>query len=364
MIFNKLNAPTQGGSEQYYLIDLLRGIASITVIIVHYKHFFLGVNPIGDYQSIHHVGSFAAWAPIFYWGSNVVQLFWLISGFVFLHVYSGQSQETWRLFLSKRFARLYPLHFITLIIVLAAQAYSFAKFGGYNIYQHNDIQHFVLNLLFASEWGFQSGRSFNGPIWSVSVEIFSYLAFFATIRYMKLSLFKIIMLLGFSTILYAYTKSAILLCLLYFLFGCLTYALIKISDAYSLKTTLIISSVTFISLLALAFTNQAIPKFLIYAPMFGALVAILATIEKMYQTKSLSKFKWIGDTSYGNYLWHSPLQMLFLILVSEKMIDGSIVYSAYFIVFYILVVIGVSIFSFHYYEKPMQKYFRKRLASP
>ena len=63
----------------------------------------------------------------------------------------------------RRFSRLYPLHFATLLFVAAA----FLAFGPY-IYE-SDAYHFVLNVLLASSIGFEKGYSFNGPSWSISV---------------------------------------------------------------------------------------------------------------------------------------------------------------------------------------------------
>ena len=77
-----------------------------------------------------------------------------------------------------RFSRLYPLHFITLIIVCLLQLYSIKKTGSYIVYSNNDLKHFLLNLFFISGWGGYEGPSYNAPIWSVSLELFAYICFF------------------------------------------------------------------------------------------------------------------------------------------------------------------------------------------
>ena len=45
----------------------------------------------------------------------------------------------------------------------------------------HDFYHFVLQFFFISSWGFEDGPSFNGPIWSVSIEIFIYGIFFLSV---------------------------------------------------------------------------------------------------------------------------------------------------------------------------------------
>ena len=74
-------------------------------------------------------------------------------------------------FFVNRFTRLYPLHFITLIIVAVLQFFSFKSLNQFMIFDYNDIYHFFLNIFFISSWGFEKGMSFNQPIWSVSYEI-------------------------------------------------------------------------------------------------------------------------------------------------------------------------------------------------
>ena len=49
----------------------------------------------------------------------------------------------------------------------------------------------------ASEWGFQNGPSFNGPIWSISVEILVYLMFFLILRHINKSIFVNIIIIIF-----------------------------------------------------------------------------------------------------------------------------------------------------------------------
>jgi peptidoglycan/LPS O-acetylase OafA/YrhL len=53
----------------------------------------------------------------------------------------------------------------------------------FQIYPYNDAYHFMLHVFFMSHWGFEVGESFNQPIWSVSVEIFIYIVFFALLKY-------------------------------------------------------------------------------------------------------------------------------------------------------------------------------------
>ena len=51
-------------------------------------------------------------------------------------------------FFINRFARLYLLHFATLILITILQFLSYYKYNSFQIIQLNDLYHFILNILF------------------------------------------------------------------------------------------------------------------------------------------------------------------------------------------------------------------------
>ena len=108
-----------------------------------------------------------------------VHVFYTISGFVFAHIYLSTTERiSSKNFFINRFARLYPLHFATLILVTFLQLFSLGAFDTFQVIQINDFYHFFLNVMFISSWGFENGHSFNAPIWSVSVEVAIYIILF------------------------------------------------------------------------------------------------------------------------------------------------------------------------------------------
>jgi peptidoglycan/LPS O-acetylase OafA/YrhL len=354
-----MTTPISGGKGQYKYIDLLRGIASIVILVVHYRHFFQGTDQTYNVSDIALVQNFEYWQPIYSWGSNAVQLFWLISGFIFLHVYGSQKKQTWKKFITSRAARLYPLHLLTLLFVAIIQTYTLYKFGDYNIYQYNDVYHFILNLFFASEWGLQEGRSFNGPIWSVSVEIFSYLIFFTLLKYITFSFTTIISCILISMLIYFAVPNLAVLCLIYFFSGCFFYGVIQTLKRFSKRKLLMGYLSAFIVVVYFVFiAPNNFPKIILYIPLFGLLVSLLAHIETEYKNLPLRHFTWIGNTSYGNYLWHSPLQMLFLVGVSLNLFNINIIFTPYFILIYVAFVILTSVVSFKIFEIPAQRYIK------
>lgn len=113
---------TREGKQQISNIDFLRGIAAIAVLIWHYQHFYFASsteNNIGNERSAQPF--FSALKFFYLNGHLAVQFFWILSGFVFFHVYKAQPEISARSFFAHRFARLYPLHLITLCSVAMLQ---------------------------------------------------------------------------------------------------------------------------------------------------------------------------------------------------------------------------------------------------
>ncbi len=96
-------------------------------------------------------------------GEYGVWVFWCISGFIFFWKYrdaiADRSMHGWT-FLVYRLSRLYPLHFVTLLIVALLQPIYFRQHGYFFVYQANDLQHFVLQIFMASDWVVQRPQQF------------------------------------------------------------------------------------------------------------------------------------------------------------------------------------------------------------
>ena len=168
--------------KYYHLIDCFRTFAALAVVFHHYQHFYFfgGSKNSSSYLTSANISEQPFYQNLYYLyevGASGVQFFWVISGFIFASVYFSRKVTGKEFFIS-RFARLYPLHFLTLMVILCLQIISSLVYGFFQIYEFNDVTHFILNIFFMSSWGFESGASYNGPIWSVSVEILVYLVFF------------------------------------------------------------------------------------------------------------------------------------------------------------------------------------------
>ena len=303
--------------------------------------------------------------PVLEHGGSAVMLFWLISGFVFMNIYAGNRPGAWTFFVN-RVSRLYPLHFATLIVIAILQFLSAQSFGHYMIYKWNDGYHFILQLFFASEWGMEKGRSFNGPIWSVSVEILIYVIFYFYIRFARISAASIIaILIGFLLLLSKFPANQLASCGAFFFGGAGVYALYAMMPARSRKSLAVVVLVgaCIVTSVVLVYGAGPVPKTLWYLAIFGLAVLALALSEFTALSHVYQRLRILGDLTYSSYLWHSPLQMIFLLGVGFGFWNIGIVLTDMFVVSYVVTVMIVSYLSFTLIERPAQHNLRKLLLS-
>src|SRR5271170_7062792 len=93
-------------------LDGMRGIAAIAVMMFHFNIFFLP----------------QARLPFLGRAYLSVDLFFLLSGFVMTHVYGRELASNWRAhwlkFAIARFARIYPLFALTMLVMMIIVALS------------------------------------------------------------------------------------------------------------------------------------------------------------------------------------------------------------------------------------------------
>ncbi|WP_395390832.1 acyltransferase [Novosphingobium sp. BL-8A] len=149
-------------------LDGLRGLAACGVALLYHPQalFAADVNEA--------LPGLLRWFQ--HWGWTLVDLFFLISGYIFAHVYlvergPGQGYVLKRGalggFAVARAARLYPLHLVMLLVCAVA-------FLGN---PDNTPLAFMANLFMLQGFVGAVGRSFNGPSWSISIECLCYVLF-------------------------------------------------------------------------------------------------------------------------------------------------------------------------------------------
>jgi len=287
-------------------------------------------------------------------------MFWTISGFVFAFVYlNKQEKVTSKKFFVNRFARLYPLHFATLLIVTLFQTINYTSLGSFQIFQINDLFHFFLNLFFISAWGFESDYSFNGPIWSVSMELVIYVLFFISIINLNKHKIKFVLLVYFLLLIIdmsgffdlKYTTTLFIECARLFYSGVLIFYICEV-----VKNKLYLIFLSFL-LIFLSFVGN----FEIFL-FFPSMLLLFVGLEIFIHEKFKKTFVFFGNLTYAMYLLHIPTQLLIIFVFNYFGITNEIFLNNYFFILYFLTIITLSFLCFTFYEKPLSNKIRSRLS--
>jgi len=358
--------------KYYYGIDFLRWFAAFMIVLYHYSLHFK-INEIDYSNFLNYLIINREFAPNFVW------LFWGISGFIFTNVYINKD-VTFKKFFISRFARLYPLHLITLILVAILQFQSFKNFGHTQENYINDIYHFVLHLFFASEWGFQKGWSYNTPVWSVSIEIPVYFFFLISLVYLKKlkMIFSILISVTFYLIFpeifkffetfknisfTSWQKLAIFhfsTCIFYFFLGSSIYFLCSKFIKYK---SIIFYFALILILISVYLLN--IEDNMNYTKLFPSTFCLILSLILLFANLNnffdnfFKKIYLISNTSYSIYLIHFPLQILLLDIVKKYSLNMNIFSNLTYFFIFIIILQFISYLSLIFVETPIRKYINK-----
>lgn len=377
--------------SRFFSLDAIRGLAALAVVFNHWKHFFfVGTDgsPAADRSPS---PLYALLSPFYEYGWLAVDLFFSLSGFIFFWLYSEKifhKNITVAKFTMLRFSRLYPLHLITLFLVMLLQAIVFRLSGDFAVYPENNLYHFMLNFFFISGWGLEDGNSFNGPVWSVSIELILYFIFFIICLYSRLKgTFFLFFLIAFGLalqIFHPYLGRGIFS----FFLGGLTYQLYRWHIAKTNLRMIYLPLLLFLVLFwaaALAaikfnlpgewFQNigstalgihkggfisnvySKIPVIIITGFLFPFTILSLSLIETV-KGKLLHKLAYLGDWSYSIYLIHFPLQLIIILVSTILDLNSNIFTSVISLIIFFIALLGISFLSFKFIERPIQNFIR------
>ncbi|TDP83039.1 peptidoglycan/LPS O-acetylase OafA/YrhL [Aquabacterium commune] len=360
--------PTAAGDKSLLGLELLRFACAISVLLWHYNHFYV-VGAAHQGFSVRAQPLYGLLKPFYEAGWLGVQVFWALSGFIFFWKYAQPVQRgevsAWR-FAVLRFSRLYPLHIATLLAVAAMAWWYRQQHGVDYVYQFNDWPHFALQLLLASDWPGRSEWSFNGPIWSVSIEVLVYGLFFALCRLGLTRWWQVLGIIGVAGAVYASkrTEHPIVLCVFFFYLGALTHlaheALGRLGPR--LQQALLAAGVL------LLVAGTAVTALGALRPMFyTALLAPLAMLLLLRWVRPASPsvsglIATLGNTTYASYLLHFPLQLLVANL-SGGQPERLPLASPAWLLGYLALTFGLAVWVFRRFEVPTQAALRARLLT-
>jgi len=114
--------------------------------------------------------------PFWNLGYEAVPLFFLLSGFILSHNYFAEySLKEHPKFIFLRFARLWPVHFVTLMLLIASPGLIHIKW--------DTLKSLAEELFMVRSW-YHSEPAWNTPAWSISAEWFAYICVFPLAFYL------------------------------------------------------------------------------------------------------------------------------------------------------------------------------------
>jgi len=146
-------------------LDSYRFLAASMIVVLHYdSDFVLGLSK---------------YLPTLRKLDLFVDFFFILSGFVIARSYASKV-SSWPLyfqFLQKRFARIYPLHLLTLglvVLMVVIAAAGNIRINHPEVYEWKGL---LPTIFLVQAWGTLDHNTFNLPAWSISAEQFVYLLF-------------------------------------------------------------------------------------------------------------------------------------------------------------------------------------------
>jgi peptidoglycan/LPS O-acetylase OafA/YrhL len=370
------------GPKRLTSLDALRGVAALSVVVWHWQHFFaIG----GDWQDGWSRASqpfFWLLKPLYVQGWAAVDLFFVLSGFVFFWLY-GEAIRTRGAgplrFAVLRFSRLYPLHLVLLVAVAVLQLFFFRAHGMFFVYQANDAVHFAAHLFMVQSWWPGAQQSFDGPTWSVSIEVLLYVIFFAACRFgLRAGLPALVMALAGVPLLWL--DEHIARGVIGFFMGGYVFALWQLwrGGAWARATARglgIASLFGWAALAALLYHDSAwlaggegnVGFLLAFDFVLCPLTVLALALHEHVRGRSYAGLGFLGDISYSTYLIHFPLQLCLALIAGRLALTPQFFMQGWVMIAFYAVLIALGAASYYLFERPLQSMLRRagpKIAMP
>jgi peptidoglycan/LPS O-acetylase OafA/YrhL len=363
--------PLNGAQNKLLGLELVRFVCALAVLVFHYQHFWFKGQAAQGLVMDDMPGY--AWLPLrvmYRFGYLGVEVFWCISGFIFFWKYRDAIADgavSGYKFFVLRASRLYPLHFVTLLLVAVLQLAYFQQHQFHFVYGNHDLPAFLSHLFMASNWLPSQGWSFNGPIWSVSLEVLVYIVFFCAARFIGRGAWLAAAILGVCVALrLAGVDNSLLRCLAFFYAGGLVAVLAERLDALGWRARGMLAAALWVAVVGAVSFQMQIHKapwfkweyfLLLYVP---ALLYVASADVKLGPVLT----RWIetlGNMTYSSYLLHFPVQLAIAVIFAALGLSMPML-SGWFLVLYLGVVLGLAPLVYRHFELPMQQAIRRWAA--
>jgi peptidoglycan/LPS O-acetylase OafA/YrhL len=343
----------------------IRGILALWVVVYHFSPDIFTLFPICSIL-----------APIINKGHFAVPAFFILSGVVLAHNYQylGRSPKRNEVlgFLIKRLARIYPVHFVSLMVVLAMVVVS--RNRGWSIAESGyTLKDFILNLFLVHTWVPHFTLNWNYPSWSISSEWFAYL-FFCPLMIIchrlssRLVLVALALSVTSSLAIYYSPKETWfreLLCVVpTFMWG----AIIVVSwttprnSKRAAQLELILQKWAFVPVVAVLI-SCLLPSPYDTGCLLFSLGSLIFSIYVAGNDNSIVYDFWpvrfLGEVSYSLYMTHTLAQkILYQLLPAGTYVDSALFFKLLVSLAYFLLIVAFTMVMYYLVERPARKFSR------
>lgn len=346
-------------ADHFDLLDLIKAVAAILIVFHHYQQVFdIRFDGINFFEGTIQF-------------SRLVELFFLISGFVMWHSDRMRSPETLRQFgksLRNKLLRIYPMAILACTaMILIANLY----FGFFHSWARDswagcrDWKTIICSyLLVFRGWPFLSRLGINNPAWYLCILIICYLLFYVfSLLGRRLKVKRYILIIGLLIILDglfwfdrlpSFVFGDALRGYRTFFLGVLLAELLSVlpKKLTFFASTGMIGGFVMILLIApeLFFAKQ---KLLLVALLFCPVIG-LATV---FSDVRCNIFRFLGKVSFSVYLWHLPIMSLLTLI--ERLAGIEVERSYLTMVATALLIELLAILIHLFVEKPIDRLIKK-----
>lgn len=296
------------------VLESVRGIAALLVVLYHLPAWHPSIKNL----------------PILHGGAFMVDLFFVLSGFVIYSAYHNRLKSIKDIlrFQFLRLGRLYPVHLLMLLVYVLIEMFKYlmqTKFGIASVsnppFSQNNLAAFFRELfLIKAFWPNQTAMAFNSPAWSISAEFYTYILF-AVVTYVfnQIKLFVFFVLAITSILLLIVYQpddyNFMLRCFAGFFSGCLVASFV-IQQRQAENPVLPVATIPLACVLILSVTLIAEGFYgyglVIYPATALLILGMTLTKDSVYRRAFAHPWLiWIGTVSYSLYMSHGAVLWVF-----------------------------------------------------